>query len=69
MPLSAQLVMLLIWWIRLVLALGTGLAAIVFVIDKWWLRSVDTAAELRKGNYAIAILYGLVVLAVLSTIR
>ena len=69
MPLDAQLALLLIWWLRLVLALSTGLAAIIFVIDKWWLGAVDTAEQLKKGNYAIAILYGLVIIAVLCTVR
>jgi hypothetical protein len=65
----AQAGMLAIWWLRLVLALATGFFVIIVVIDKWWLKGFDTAAELKKGNYAIAALYIAVIWVVLRAVN
>jgi hypothetical protein len=66
---GAQLGMLAMWWARLVLALATGFFAIIVVIDKWWLRGFNTADELKKGNYAVAALYGIVIWVVLRAVN
>jgi glucan phosphoethanolaminetransferase (alkaline phosphatase superfamily) len=66
---AAQLPMLAIWWLRLALALATGFFVIIVVIDKWWLKGFNTAEELKKGNYAVAGLYALVIWVVLRAVN
>jgi len=65
--LATQMVMLAMWALRLVIGLALSFGCIV-VVDKWWLRGFDTATELRKGNYAVAVLVGILVYSVLHGI-